>query len=369
MFMMQKETETNVYSSLEKNLRDNILCGVIDYKKPIRGENELAKKYGISRKSVRKAIDNLAKQGLLIKKKGAGTFVIPPGRRVRKPQGIFLKIIFVSPYYENARESEFEQSLFDGAEEYCVRCGHRLEFSGMKLSVEDISRSFILGEISGLIWNLPPLDICGKTIEALKKAGVPQITIQRECGDVSSVFSDSGKALSDCLGFLKSIGHRKITFVNWDTMTTTSLERKEAYLKSMKMLGLDGVKYYLSPSTYSDAGKFNAIAKMKNPPTAIVLGGHGFLPPFLAWADGNSVRVPQDISLICLDDSTLARISRPSISVYCEPRNEMGKRAVQLLEDSIWNRVLPGEKTRISGNLIMRESCALPRKSERISGL
>ncbi|MEF3302680.1 extracellular solute-binding protein [Paenibacillus sp. GYB003] len=64
-----------LYVRLYKTLKDQILTGLIkpgDYLAP---ENELCRHYGLSRNSVRKALDELHKEGLVVKKVGLGTFV------------------------------------------------------------------------------------------------------------------------------------------------------------------------------------------------------------------------------------------------------------------------------------------------------
>lgn len=64
-----------LYVRLYKTLKEQILTGLIkpgDYLLP---ENDLCKFYGLSRNSVRKALEELHKEGLVVKKVGLGTMV------------------------------------------------------------------------------------------------------------------------------------------------------------------------------------------------------------------------------------------------------------------------------------------------------
>ncbi|SFG79251.1 GntR family transcriptional regulator [Sporolactobacillus nakayamae] len=64
-----------LYEQLENEIRNHIISGDYSYGKKIPSEKTLMEKFGISRVTVRKAIDNLCKDGLLEKKQGKGTFV------------------------------------------------------------------------------------------------------------------------------------------------------------------------------------------------------------------------------------------------------------------------------------------------------
>jgi len=71
------------------------------------------------------------------------------------------------------------------------------------------------------------------------------------------------------------------------------------------------------------------------------------------------MKFPRDLSLICLGDSYMAKTYKTPISVYAEPRYEMGKQALQTIENIISGQTLPGEQIKIEGDLIIRKSCGL----------
>jgi GntR family transcriptional regulator len=63
------------YIQIREALRQQIQVGSYAAGKPIPPEKELATRYGVSRMTVRHAIDGLVDDGLLYRKQGAGTFV------------------------------------------------------------------------------------------------------------------------------------------------------------------------------------------------------------------------------------------------------------------------------------------------------
>lgn len=92
---MRRDNEFR-YSRLAHILREQIMSGFIKPGQYLLSENELCKYYGLSRTSVRKSLEQLQKEGLIVKKVGQGTIVapdlvIPAGERRT------LRILAVSP--------------------------------------------------------------------------------------------------------------------------------------------------------------------------------------------------------------------------------------------------------------------------------
>jgi GntR family transcriptional regulator len=73
----REDESTPLYMQLAKNLRKHIGDGGIDPGNAIPSERELSEMTGMSRVTIRKAIEQLIDEGLLFRKQGAGTFVAP----------------------------------------------------------------------------------------------------------------------------------------------------------------------------------------------------------------------------------------------------------------------------------------------------
>lgn len=86
---MRRESEFR-YLKLAQILKDQIMSGYIKPGEFLMSENDLCKYYSMSRTSVRKSLDQLHKEGLIVKKVGQGTIVSqdvvpapPPGKVLR----------------------------------------------------------------------------------------------------------------------------------------------------------------------------------------------------------------------------------------------------------------------------------------------
>lgn len=79
---LSKDDPTPLYLQLQKLLRDAIDARVATADEAIPTERDLAERFDVSRITVRKAIDGLVSEGMVSRRRGAGTFVTAP--RVEK---------------------------------------------------------------------------------------------------------------------------------------------------------------------------------------------------------------------------------------------------------------------------------------------
>jgi GntR family transcriptional regulator len=68
-------TFSPLYRQIRERLLDGLQAGEWRPGEPIPSETELASRYGVSQGTVRKAIDELASENLLVRRQGRGTFV------------------------------------------------------------------------------------------------------------------------------------------------------------------------------------------------------------------------------------------------------------------------------------------------------
>ncbi len=71
-----------LYQQLAARLRRDIESGLLVADDKIPSENELAQHHGIGRPTVRQATDLLVREGVLQRRRGSGTYVLPPRNRI-----------------------------------------------------------------------------------------------------------------------------------------------------------------------------------------------------------------------------------------------------------------------------------------------
>lgn len=86
--MLKQDAITPLYVQLMEELETSIRNGVYKPGDKIMAEAEMAKEYGVSLITVRKAVGSLMEKGLVVRKQGKGTFVTKPkySRNMKKLQ-------------------------------------------------------------------------------------------------------------------------------------------------------------------------------------------------------------------------------------------------------------------------------------------
>ena len=72
-----------LYYQLEQDLRDRIRAGEFPGSAPLPTEQRLCETYGVSRITVRRALDSLLASGLIARRQGVGTFINDPAETVK----------------------------------------------------------------------------------------------------------------------------------------------------------------------------------------------------------------------------------------------------------------------------------------------
>ncbi len=78
LYKINRQSRLPLYDLIEQNFRELILNGQLKSGDSVPSEWELSDLYGVSRLTVRHALDDLARQGWLNRRHGVGTFVSKP---------------------------------------------------------------------------------------------------------------------------------------------------------------------------------------------------------------------------------------------------------------------------------------------------
>lgn len=86
MIALTRDSGTSLYHQLQSILRKMILTGEIDHGSPLPTEEVLAKKYSVSRITVRQALNELEKDKLVTRIQGRGTFISEDYQKLELPK-------------------------------------------------------------------------------------------------------------------------------------------------------------------------------------------------------------------------------------------------------------------------------------------
>src|SRR5690606_39509544 len=82
---LQSPSGGPLYLKLRQTLEDAVHSGRLGHGDALPAERDLAEYANVSRVTVRKAVDDLVRDGLLVRRQGSGTFVAKPVSRVQQP--------------------------------------------------------------------------------------------------------------------------------------------------------------------------------------------------------------------------------------------------------------------------------------------
>ena len=156
---------------------------------------------------------------------------------------------------------------------------------------------------------------------------------------------------------LADAGHRHIGYIGSDPDFNNMGERRSGFLTFLKENGIkhnDGDDFYLTPTIDGACADMDAILskEKRTLPTAFFAANDILAIGAIRAMQQHGLKLPDDVSVIGMDDLALCRIVTPNLDSIRVPRKEMGRTAVQqLLQEN--NCVL---KTFVNIEPVKRES-------------
>jgi DNA-binding LacI/PurR family transcriptional regulator len=182
---------------------------------------------------------------------------------------------------------------------------------------------------------------------------------------------DYTHGINQAVQHLAVLGHRRIGFASGPMPHLTNVRRKDAFLQSVKRIGLapKAAPVFLGDHTFeggTQAAQY--FLRLKWRPTAIVCSNDMMAVGVLRVLAERSIGVPSEMSVVGFDDIHLAEFANPPLSTVRMSRQDLARAAFtglkQLREEEIpasWDPI------RIETSLIVRQSTDAPKAA--IDGL
>lgn len=136
---------------------------------------------------------------------------------------------------------------------------------------------------------------------------------------------------------LVDLGHERIAHIDAG-LAAGGPERRSGFIEAMTRYGLAPI--VVEGDFNEDAG--NAAAKqlmsLKTPPTAIFAGNDLAATGVLTYLKTIGASVPDDVSVVGYDDTLLAGIGPVSLTTVHQPRQQLGRLAMELLLERLAGR-------------------------------
>ncbi|MFV0427781.1 MAG: LacI family DNA-binding transcriptional regulator [Beutenbergiaceae bacterium] len=207
-------------------------------------------------------------------------------------------------------------------------------------------------------------------VPPLHTAGLPLVFLNsvQEGGSGSVTFDDEQAAIL-ATEHLLALGHRRIGFIGGRRSTYTSIRRHGGYVRAMSEaeVAIDEVAVsWLGYTPSEGASALAQIMSLPEPPTALVVANINASLGAMLEARRHGLRIPEDLSIVAIHDSSIAEVSWPPLTTVRMPWQTLGRYAVQALIHQIEHGTAQQIQVREpEPELIVRESTA-PRTIETL---
>lgn len=330
------KNERTKYQVLIDYIVGQIENGILTPGDKLSSENELSRKFGISRQTVRTAIGILEEQGVLRRVKGSGTYLSDRRREsLEQRSRIAVLTTYVDSYIFPKIIQGIEETLFErGYSVQIAFTNNTLEREKSVLS-DIISRDDVAGVIvEGTKSGLPNPNIpFYKKLQARK---IPIIFINTYYPELSvpHVSLDDVQAARKAVDYLIGKGHRDIGAV----LKLDDGQGRQRYLGYLQAMDSAGYSVTDSRMVWIDTDESKQLAyctdKILNrleSCSALFCYNDQIAFQLVRILSDRGIRVPEDVSLISIDDSDLAIHSEVQITSLPHPKEKLGAKAAELL--------------------------------------
>lgn len=348
------------YEKLIHLLKEKLTEGQFHIGDRFFSQNELMKKYNLSFATVTRALNELEREGLLIREQGRGTFVraLPDGRRAAGSQQR-LAAVFIPWDIRNPAHVNF-QKLYTSIES-SLPANYTLKLVPYSQDASDLEKYFFTREkLDGLLFAYP-----GRShIPFVRRISrmYPTVVIGQQFTEplISTVYTDNRKAAELAVTFLIEKGHRTIGLISGSMEMTDSQERLDGYREALTRHGIpyrESLVAFTHPYELNGYGALIDLSERNSDldMTAVFAAGDLLAVGALAAARSIGRRVPDELSVIGFDDIEMAATLDPPLTTIHVPIPELARRATELLSSLIEHEGRP-EHIELPATLVVRES-------------
>ncbi|MFG2074803.1 LacI family DNA-binding transcriptional regulator [Nonomuraea maritima] len=263
--------------------------------------------------------------------------------------------------------SPWAEDLVKGAEKAAARWGFSLVVTSSARPDFDLSRW--IGMVrrrttDGIVLVLSRADQC--EIEAIEELLHVPLVLLDPVGQRDPRLSTVGA--TNWLGgvmattHLLELGHTRIGFIGGPLDTQCTLDRYEGYLAAHRTFGVDSDPALTRYGDFLVGGGKRLGAELldrDDPPTAVFAGNDLQAAGIYQAATERGVRVPDDLSVVGFDDSSLCEMLSPPLTTVRQPLDDMANEAVRLLSEALTH---PGgsigTRIELATTLVVRGSAA-----------
>lgn len=338
------ETNTPKYQKLVQWLKEQIHEGAFKPGDKLFSENKLCEMFGISRQTVRQAIGILESEGYLERHRGSGTYVTQNTNAARaKTMNIGVITTYVDDY--------IFPPIIRGIGKVLSKNGYSMQLSFTLNRVENETKALqdmMSRQVDGIIVEPTKSGLPNPNIEVYRQIArqdVPLVFINAYYQELQGlpfphVALDDRAAGKTATRSLIKAGHRDIAaFFQSDDLQghLRYAGYLEALIESGIRMNARRVVWFATEDITSLFDDETRIRERMDGATAVVCYNDQIASRLTVFLKQQGVRVPEDISVVSVDNASLAEHTTPPLSSINHPKEILGQMAAENLLKRINN--------------------------------
>lgn len=358
------ETSQPKYRQIVEYLRGGLTGGHYRSGARLPSEAELVRRFGVSRMTVVKAVQQLQQEGLLVRRPGSGTFAVGAVEGRNNAYGLIIP---------DLGETEIFEPICKGMARSTDGAGHSLSWghsstasSGKEEEAESLCQQYIEQGVAGVFF--APLEfsrrrdaVNHRILRALRGARIPVVLLDRcvlqypQRSEYDVVGLDNRRAGFVMADHLLRQGARRIAFLAEAGSAETVDARISGYREAHFAHGVETPRQLVLEGDGSDASAMSA-ALAQHRIDAFLCANDLTAAKLMRSLLSLGVRIPDEVRVAGIDDVKYAGLLPVPLTTYHQPCLEIGQVAMAAMRERISHPTLAARSILLDGTLMVRAS-------------
>jgi LacI family transcriptional regulator len=216
---------------------------------------------------------------------------------------------------------------------------------------------FLERSVAGVIIMASELSL--SLLDGLARRRVPLVLLDLHTGwnGTSTVRVEYASGIDEAVRHLAGLGHRHLAFISGPLGFASAAARLAAFREAFDHYVDSEQRPLVLEADFRLEGGLRAATRMlasRPRPTAVLAANDWMAMGVLKVCRAAKLRVPDDISIVGFDDIAVADLTDPPLSTVCLPREELGRRAVEVLMLSLGSQSRAPADVRVHTRFVPR---------------
>jgi LacI family transcriptional regulator len=236
----------------------------------------------------------------------------------------------------------FYPEVIRGVEDMAFENGYHVFLCNTNYDLErsmTFIRSLVDRQVDGVL--VMSSSVSDDFVNELDESRVPSVILdwqvdgaEGQPGNIGTILVNFESGIQAAVDYLADLGHHKFAHVSGPLLLRTSCTRRDIFLKALNDKGFHKNQAFVVEGNLRIDGGRRALADLLTRPEipTAVFCANDLTAIGLVWAAReHGLRVPEDLSVVGLDDIQLASEMNPTLTTVSMPRCEIGHMAMKML--------------------------------------